>query len=167
MVLVGKQKIINGNTVLVPQYEPSTQEEKEEYEKLRKAKRESQNLHRYKNNKKKAKVILSIALAFAIGITFIWRCSVLYSVQKNLDDAKTQANSLVTENESLKVNLLKNSGIEIVESTAISKLKMAYPEKNHVAKCNFGKDNFSKVTPSKNSSNNDMDIISKIKSMFF
>lgn len=167
MVMMGKQKIVNGNTVLVPQYEPSSPAEKERYEKLKKAKRESLGHRRYKRNKRKAKTLLNITLAFVIGISFVWRYSVMYNTQKNLNDTKTQINNLSIENENIKVNLLKNSNVGMVEATAISKLKMVYPEKNHVVKCNLEKQNFEKQVPSKNSSSKSEGFIAKIKSMFF
>lgn len=164
---MGKQKIISGNTVLIPQYDPSSPEEREKYERLKKQRKESKDLHKYRKNKKRAKTILKIALVFSVAVSFLWRYSVLYKMQGQLDNITTHASVIASENENLKVDLLKNSNVEMVESTAVSKLKMIYPDKNHVAKCNLEKNNFSKVTPSKNKFSKNEDFISKIKSMFF
>lgn len=160
-MVMNKDNLIRGNTVLAPQYEPF----EKEYEKLSKYKKETNAINRQKRVQSKAKTIAFIILLFAVGFSVIYRYSVLYSAEKKLDAINSQVSALKMDNEDLNVKLLKFSNIKQLEDTA-AKNNMVNPSKSSIIYCDLTKDNFSKA--SENSSEKvQQTLLNKIKNLLF
>lgn len=157
-----KNNYINGNTVLAPQYDPSIDEE---YLELKKKRKEKLKINNKKNMKIKLATIRNIILVFIIGVTLIGRYSSIYNMQKQLNKMQNEITDFNRQNDSLKVELVKQNDVAKVQETAVTKLNMVQPDKNSVIYTNLSKDNFNtdaKVTADKN--NNIIDKL--IKAIF-
>ena len=139
MIVRNEDSYIRGNTVLQPEYIPYEDErryeeevKKERLKKLRKAK---QRL------KKKLKVIRTISLSFVVGIILVGRYCVIYNMQMELNSVKTNINEVNTENENLKVELVKYNNLQHIEEIAVNKLQMVAPDKGAAIYVNLDKEN--------------------------
>lgn len=159
-----RELYINGNTL--PKPEIRDPKEKEKYEELKKSKRESKEAIHNKRVKKKLKVMRNILVAFLLGLTLIMRYSVLYSTQQEINKSKVMASSLNSDNENLRLILLKNSNMKTVEEYAVNNFKMIYPDKSKVVYENINKNNFKTATNS-NKISVSINIINKIKKLLF
>lgn len=162
--MVQKEFYINGNTL--PKPEIRDPREKEKYEELKKSKRESKESIHNRRVKKKLKVMRNIIFVFIIGITLIWRYSVLYSTQQQITKAKITSNTINSDNENLRLMLLKNSNMKTVEEYAVNNIKMVYPDKNQALYENLNKNNF-KMASTSNKNGVSLNIINKIKKLLF
>lgn len=157
-----KSNYINGNTVLAPQYDPSIDEE---YLELKKKRKEKLKIKNKKNMKMKLAIIRNIVLVFIIGITLIGRYSSIYNMQQQLNKTQNEITDLNRQNDSLKVELVKENDVQQIQDTAVTKLNMVQPDKNAVTYTNLSKDNFNtdaKVTADKNNN-----IIGKLMKALF
>lgn len=161
--MVNKNNLINGNTVLAPDY---TETEKD-YKKQRKIKtNKPKQIKRKQINK--GKVILNILVTFIIGTIIICRYSSIYNMQRNLASLKTETTSLKKENENLKVELIKYCNLQHIEDKAIKELNMVKPDKFSSVYVDLKTDNFKKEnkTNGKSDSNNISKIYKLIKNIF-
>lgn len=136
---MNKNNLVNGNTVLAPQYQPDWDDE---YKKLKEAKTRNLLNKRDKNIRKKASVLLNIACLFIFGILLVWRYSMIYGMQQNLNKTKNNVIEVSRDNESLKVELVKFSSMAYIEDYAVNKLKMVKPEKGTAVNIDLNKQNF-------------------------
>jgi cell division protein FtsL len=134
LIVTDKNYINNGNTALAPERKSSEdkrykvkQEENEKLRKLRQSKLRSQ-----------AKVMIGIALTFTIGFTVVYRYSSIYNMEKNLSAATMENDNMNKNNENLKLQLMKNSQIQIIEDKA-SKLNMVKSDKNQAAYVDYNR----------------------------
>lgn len=90
---------------------------------------------RRKSKKIKIKSVYQIVLLILVvgGIT-ISRDVKVYKTQQQLDSLNKEINSVITENEALKVQILKASSLDKIEETAKNKLKMILPTKENMIK---------------------------------
>lgn len=159
-----RELYINGNTL--PKPEIRDPREREKYEELKKSKRESKEAIQNKRIKKKLKVMRNIFVAFIIGLTLILRYSVLYSTQQDINKSKIMVSSINSDNENLRLKLLKNSNMKTIEENAVNNVKMIYPDKNKVIYEDINKNNF-KTATSSNKTSVSLNIINKIKKLLF
>jgi cell division protein FtsL len=160
------KNLINGSSALAPKYKPRTPNVNEEFEKLRRDKREKDKALAQKKLIIRAKIIGSIVLAFAVGVMLIGRYAAVYNLQKELTSVKNSIHNFSMENENLKVQLIKSSNMKQIEDTAKTKLNMTYPDKNSIIYTEATKDYFAKDTNEKKK-NMQEDFIAKIKNMLF
>lgn len=161
-----KNNFINGNTVLAPNYNPARPLQDEEYEKLKKSKKESLHNIRQKRLKSKKNTLMTIALVCIVGVTMISRYSAVYSVQRQLAKVKANITTLDSQNESLKITLLKNSNIQQIEDSAVNKLHMVQPDKSQIIYADLTKDNFAKEIKD-DKKNSQQNLFMRIKNMLF
>lgn len=160
---MNKNSYVRGNTVLAPTYQP---DKNKEYEKLKKAKNQSISAKKEREASSKVKALLSIACIFALGILVVWRYSVIYGMQQNLNKTKSDIVEIGRDNENLKVELVKFCSMAYVEDYAVNKLKMVRPEKETISHINLDKQNFAynvKVNDKSNKNN----LWSKILNLIF
>lgn len=100
MIITGKDNYyIKGNTVLAPEFEPKENEKKDNEVKRNKAKK-----LKIKRTKNKLKTIRNISILFIVGITLVARYSIIYDLQKELNNINHNMTLLNKENENLKVD---------------------------------------------------------------
>ncbi|WP_242824332.1 septum formation initiator family protein [Clostridium perfringens] len=101
----------------------------------RKRKKSNNKEEKSKKNKKIKKSVYQIVLLILVvgGIT-ISRDVKVYKTQQQLDLLNKEINSVITENEALKVQILKASSLDKIEETAKNKLKMILPTKENMIK---------------------------------
>lgn len=138
-MIMNKHNYVNGNTVFAPQYEPDFDDE---YKKLKEAKKRNRAIHREKSISNKASVLLNIVCIFIFGILLVWRYSMIYSMQQNLNKVKSDIQEVSRNNEGLKVELVKFSSMGYVEEYAENQLKMVKPDKSTETSINLDKQNF-------------------------
>lgn len=160
-----KQSRINGNTVLAPEYVPSRRYRNEEDEKLKKERKQKLIDERNIKIKKKTRTLRNIGIVFILGVTLIGRYCVIYNMQKNLSEAKTQISTLNKENENLKVDLVKYNNMVYIEDIAVNKLHMVRADKSLAIHLNLSKDNF-EGTLSENEIKHES-LLQKIKNTLF
>lgn len=101
----------------------------------RKRKKSNNKEEKSKKIKKIKKSVYQIVLLILVvgGIT-ISRDVKVYKTQQQLDSLNKEINSVITENEALKVQILKASSLDKIEETAKNKLKMILPTKENMIK---------------------------------
>jgi cell division protein FtsL len=122
MNVLNEKYVINGNTVLAPNYMPYR--ESEQKGQVRK------NRSNKKNINKKIIVMRNIMIAFIVGITLVGRYCIIYNLQSELNTTKQNISALSKENENLKVELVKYNNIQYIEDVAVKKLGMVTPDRN-------------------------------------
>lgn len=161
-----RNKYISGNTVLVPDFTPEKKRDKEEYEKLKKARQENLNQKKAKRLKEKKNTLAYILASFAICVILVSRYTTMYSMEKKLSKLKADINTINIENESLKLALLKVSNLQHIEEVATNKLHMIKVDKNNVIYADLSKDNLGK-TANEEKKTTQENIMDKIKNILF
>ena len=133
---------VRGNTVLVPEYNPSRRYSDEKYKKLQRAKKEAQLKMRKQQTKQKLMVLRMIVFVFIVGVVLLFRYASIYKMQADLLSNKTEVSNLKAQNESLKLILAKSSNIKSVEETAINNLHMVRANSSQVIMVDLTKKNF-------------------------
>jgi len=163
-VLIEKENMFSGNTVLVPEYLPA--KKADEFEKLKKAKREILKKSQQQRINKKCKTMLCIFSMFILGITMIFRYSAIYDMERQTTKERIIASKLLIDNDSIAIQLAKYNDINKIEEFAVNKLHMIQPDKGSAIYMNLNKSNF--PVPNKNiTKNKGNNIINKIKDFLF
>ncbi|UXZ09050.1 cell division protein FtsL [Clostridium perfringens] len=100
----------------------------------RKKKNRTTKKKKSKKIKKKKSVYQIVLLILVVGGITISRDVKVYKTQQQLDSLNKEINSVITENEALKVQILKASSLDKIEDTAKNKLKMILPTKENMIK---------------------------------
>ncbi len=164
MKVSNKENYFNGNTVVIPEYDPSREYRDEKYRKLEKAKKEAQTKQRQEKTRNKIAVLRVIAFMFIVGIFLIYRYVTIFKMEDNLTRTKSQVINLRAKNESLRVTLAQNSNMNVIQTVAVSNLSMVKPNAVDVLKVDLNKNNFKPVKENNNTSSN---LIDKIKKILF
>jgi len=167
VIISEKENYFNGNTVLVPEYIPSSPQKREQLEELERARRQNIEKKRNRRIQYKFNVIQSVGIIFIIGITLIYRYSVIYNMQKNINMVNTEISQVSKQNEDLKIQLIKVSSIQQVEQVATEKLHMITPDKNHVIYSDLSKNNFAQEATKDNNIVVKENIFNKLINMLF
>ncbi|PRR86588.1 Cell division protein FtsL [Clostridium luticellarii] len=132
MIVMDEGNMVNGNTVLQPEYKP--------YKKHGSDIRKKKNINRQAKVKKKLKVLLSICVFFIIGLTLIYRYSVIYNMQTELNSLESNISSINKQNENLTVELVKYDNLEYIEKNAAnSRMGMIVPDKGNAVYVNLNR----------------------------
>ena len=123
----------NGSSALKPQRKKQTTPSRKSYDKEIK-KSQQQRKIRQREKKLKKNVIQVVFLILIVGGITITRDMKVYETQKQLDSINKQMNTVITENEALKVEILKAGSLEKIEEVAKNKLKMILPTKDDMVK---------------------------------
>jgi cell division protein FtsL len=151
-VLNGKI-MIDGNTVLAPNYVPYRESERERQVKRNKAKN--------KNFNKKVVVMRNIMIAFIVGITLVGRYCIIYNLQSELNTTKQNIVALNKENENLKVELVKYNNIQYIEDAAINKLGMVTPDRNDAIYADISKETIITAESESNEGKNAVNVLAE------
>lgn len=135
MILMNEEGMVNGNTVLQPEYRPYIETQKKKYGN----KNAGKDKNRRVKVKKKLKIIRNIALAFVIGVILVYRYSVIYDMQTELNSVEISIDNISRENENLKVDLVKYNNLQYIEDNAVSKLHMIVPDTGKAVYVNVDK----------------------------
>lgn len=131
--VIYNSNIINGNTVLVPDYEPYRKKSEQKDKKLRQIKKEQANKRKLVHEK-----VLSLVLCiFVFGIASIYRYCSVYKAQMQLTEVNSEISSIQKENDDLKLKMIKYNNMQYIEETATSKLHMVRADKNSVIYANL------------------------------
>ena len=131
--MIVKEFDYNGSSALKPQIKEQTIPSKETYDKKKK-KIEQQRRKKQKDKKIRKSVYQIVLLILVVGGITISRDVKVYKTQQQLDSLNKEINSVITENEALKVQILKASSLDKIEETAKNKLKMILPTKENMIK---------------------------------
>ena len=131
--MIVKEFDYNGSSALKPQRKEQTIPSQETYDKKKK-KIEQQRRKKQKDKKIKKSVYQIVLLILVVGGITISRDVKVYKTQQQLDSLNKEINSVITENEALKVQILKASSLDKIEETAKNKLKMILPTKENMIK---------------------------------
>jgi len=151
-VLNGKI-MIDGNTVLAPNYVPYRESEHERQVKRNKAIN--------KNINKKVVVMRNIMIAFIVGITLVGRYCIIYNLQSELNTTKQNIVALNKENENLKVELVKYNNIQYIEDAAINKLGMVTPDRNDAIYADISKETIITAEGESNEGKNAVNVLAE------
>lgn len=162
VVEANKNYSINGNAALVPKRRPF--EEDEKLKELKKAKEEYLRNKKLAQNRKRARVMLSIVSVFVVGVVLIYRYSEIYTMQKDLITAQAQVDTLNKNNDDLHYQLAKYNNINYIQQKAAS-LNMVQPDKSTIATVNLNKQNI--VKTSTDNSKKSLSILDIIMSKLF
>ena len=135
--MIVKEFDYNGSSALKPQRKEQTIPSKENYDKKKK-KIEQQRRKKQKDKKIKKSVYQIVLLILVVGGITISRDVKVYKTQQQLDSLNKEINSVITENEALKVQILKASSLDKIEDIAKNKLKMILPTKENMIKLGEG-----------------------------
>lgn len=163
MATINRQNYINGNTVMVPEYNPIKKENSEKYKKLDKSKKEAQLKLQRQRTKEKLSVIKMISFLFICGMVMISTCAYVYKMEARLSGYKTEIANLKAENDSLKFTLSKSRNMNVVQDAAINKLQMQMPNAMDALKVDLSKNNFNVAKENIQPQN----ILDKIKKILF
>ena len=86
MVELNRQNYVSGNTVLVPQYDPSKKHSDEKYKKLQKAKKEAQIKLRKQQTKQKLAIMKMISFVLVVGVFLLLRYTAIYKMQADFSN---------------------------------------------------------------------------------
>lgn len=163
MADLNRNSYISGNTVLVPEYNPSRKYSDEKHKKLEKAKKEAQINMRRQQTRQKLLVMRMIAFVFVVGVVLLLRYAYIYKMEANLLSYKTEISNIKAQNESLRLILAQSSNIKSVEETAINNLHMVRANSSDVIMVDLTKENF-KLAKANNTPNS---ILEKLKHILF
>ena len=118
------------------------EETNQEYEKLKKAKKQRQLIINNKKAKLRRGVTQIILMVLFLGMVTIYRDSQVYNIQKSISKINTEINAVSADNEALNLNILKASALGNVREAAETRLGMVAPKKEDVIKVNLSESNF-------------------------
>ncbi|WP_024614997.1 cell division protein FtsL [Clostridium sp. Ade.TY] len=129
---------VRGNTAVKPQ---------RKYDDIKKDKqRKNQRNNKKKKlatlqKKKKIAGTIQVALViFILGVATIWRDTKVYNLQTQVGTINSEIKTMNSENEALRVDLLKHSSLKGIESKAKNKLGMLPPAKADKVDIDLSKD---------------------------
>ncbi|EGT3615667.1 cell division protein FtsL [Clostridium perfringens] len=135
--MIVKEFDYNGSSALKPQRKEQTIPSRKTYDKKKK-KIEQQRRKKQRDKKIRKSVVQVVLLILFVGGVTISRDIKVYKTQQQLDSINKQINSVITENEALKVQILKASSLDKIEDVAKNKLKMILPTKENMIKLGEG-----------------------------
>lgn len=161
MIVVDKEKVVNGSNAMSTVVEPQRQRSKTEAPR----KRTSTKTTRKTELKSKLKVMSTVSICFMVGVLLIGRYTTIYKNQNAIRNLKSEIESLKYNNDDLKVHLLKFEDINAVDKEAREKFTMITPGVNNVIYSDLSKNNFGEKTESKSSKTKE--VFEKIKNILF
>ncbi|WP_274227046.1 cell division protein FtsL [Clostridium sp. 'White wine YQ'] len=132
---------IKGNNALNPQRK-LREPDREEYEKLKRARKQRQVIINNKKAKLRAGMTQIIFLVFILGMVTIFRDSQVYKIQKSMASIDSNIKSVEADNEALNLDVLKASSLGNVKQKAETNLGMTIPKKGDIIKVDLSQNNF-------------------------
>lgn len=128
---MNKDSMVNGNTVLQPEYKP--------YKETEEKKLKTNAPNKALKVKKKLKVIRNICVVFVVGVILVYRYCAIYNAQTELNSIENNISKINKQNENLTVELVKYNNLEYIEDSAVNKLQMKIPDKGNAVYTNLDK----------------------------
>lgn len=166
--LVMKNYDVKGNVAFNPKRRINEPDHDKQYESLRRSKVERKNRLReqHKANRKAAKQVISLILI--LGLVTIWRDSKVYDLQDQLAMTNKQIKDVNSENEALRIQIIKSASLENIKTIAENNLKMSVPEKENIVKAAVTEDYFKDDTMSDTKQKKEeSNLLAKIKDALF
>lgn len=138
-LLEKKYNYINGSTVQKPLRREHSEEQRR-IEELEKRKREKNKRLKAKEIKNRWSIMQIAALFLVLGVGTIIRDGQVYKMQNNLSKLGKEIKLTTSQNEALKVSLLKVASLQNIEKEATSKLGMSIVNKKDVVYIDTSKD---------------------------
>lgn len=154
-MIVKEFDYVKGNTALAPKRK-STEKDRRKYEELKRAKK---NRQRRIIDQRKSNIIAMIQISSLIllfGIITIARDSNVFELQNQLTNVNQQIKNVTDDNEALNIDLLKDSSLENVMTTANQSLGMTMATKDNLVPVDLSVNYFSSLDK-KNTSENKTD----------
>lgn len=164
MIVTNKKNPVSGNNALAPNSLPSRDTREKKYKELETSKREHKKINKQKVVKKKAKVLKNVLLAFIVGVTVVYRYSLIYDMERSIIDIKKEISVVNADNENLRIGLLEFNNIEEIEKISVQQLNMIPKSKTNVMYIDLEKNNFKKAEENIEKNNG---FIEKIKKILF
>ncbi|MEW8956516.1 cell division protein FtsL [Clostridium sp.] len=161
--MIVNEKYLKGTLAVSPERKDDI-EVKEKYRELKKAKKERNKRLKEKQWEVKRSTLLCILVLFICGFSVTYSHGLAFTKQKELSGLQKEARNINTENDNLKVELLKFSNFEYIKSNAESKLSMVSPDRSKVINVDLSEDNFKDESSVKEEKKS---IVSFIKDLFF
>ncbi len=151
-----------GNNAVVTE-RPLHKEERKRQEELKKVKL-NRKIKQLEIAREQRKSIIQVAVAILItGVITIGGNSSLYAMQDQVSDINVQINELQSDNEALKLKLLKVASLDNIKDVAENQLGMVNQDPKEVVRYNLSVNNFLE----KNENNEKQSIFAKIKDALF
>lgn len=132
---------INGNTAVKPRIK-----ERESAGRRQKQIEKSIKQRNIRKNEKIAKakkeLIQVIACIFVLGLSTIYRDSMVYNKQNDIAKIDSEIKAMNLNNEALQVDIIKASSLNDIQTKAQKKLGLVMPKKDDVIKIDLSKNNF-------------------------
>ena len=109
---------------LQPEYEPKRNPYQKKKASTKKVKKEDKNTEIKKSKKSKVKLVISIAVTFAVLLAISYQNSLITENFSQKENLKKQLSAIQKENEQLKVNIEKSLNLNKVEQSAKEMLGM-------------------------------------------
>lgn len=165
MIIAENKNIVSGSSALAPQRIPSKDRETQRHKDLEKLRKEHQRINKEKSINKKVVILRNIALLFIVGLTLVYRYSIIFNMEKDILDVKKQISNINAENESLRINLLKYNDINLLEEEAFKNLNMIPKSRVNDIYIDLDKNNFkNNIQEGEKESDN---LFSKIKKILY
>ncbi|MEG1004218.1 cell division protein FtsL [Clostridium sp.] len=126
-MIVEEFNYVKGNTAVKPERKYDDIKRDKRYKDLEKAKKRRNKLAKAQKKKNKSAALQIALVIFVLGVGTIWRDTKVYNLQSQIGGLNDQIKTVSSENEALKVDLLKNSSLKSIESSAKNKLGMITP----------------------------------------
>lgn len=163
-MILKEDKYVKGNVVIAPKREVDIERHKKESKDLQKINRERTKKMLAKQRIIKKSTLGIVALVFVSGCIVVWRHAVAFNTQKELSSLKLEVSKIRTENDNIKVDLLKGANLQYIKESAEGKLGMVAPNRNDVIRVDLNKNNFNE--PQTNSKKKE-NILNMLKDLFF
>lgn len=158
---------IKGSTAVKPQRLPKEKENQKKKKDLVKKKKVEQRKNLLIKQRQSRKSVFQIVFGILlVGSLVIWRDMRVYTAQGQLSDIKSQIKEVNSDNEALRVELLKISSLDTVKDAASKDLSMKMPQKEDRIKVNLDENNFEEDVPT-DASTSEEGIVSKIMDALF
>lgn len=159
MVISDNKYISSGSTALNPKKKPYN----DDYNDARKREREEKRKAREAKLKSQAMIMSGIFVFFILTFSVIFRYSMIYKMQMNLEAAETNVSDIQKDNQNLSLQLLQYNNISTIESKA-AKLNMIDEQKSGSVSLNYDKQTLKQPQATETQTNDG--IINKILNIF-
>ncbi|GIM27988.1 hypothetical protein CPJCM30710_06540 [Clostridium polyendosporum] len=166
--LVMKNYDVKGNVAFNPKRKIDGPNHDKQYESLRRSKIERKNRLQEQQKASRKAATQVILLILVLGLITIWRDSKVYNLQNQLSITNKQIKDINSENEALRIEIIKSSSLENIKTIAENNLKMSVPEKEDIVKAAVTEDYFKDDTMlAIKQKKQDKNLLAKIKDALF
>lgn len=126
-MIVKEYDYVRGNTAVTPQRKYDDIKKDKRYKNLEDEKKRKNKLIRQEKIKKRNAALQIALVIFVLGVITVWRDTKVYNLQTQVGTINNEIKTVNSNNEALRVELLKHASLINIESNAKNKLKMISP----------------------------------------